>query len=123
MWLIVLVDKDDEISYDNKHYKGMYVIVNVWLHVKHWIYTHELAVYFYNETGSECGQIQCYMRSHMLIVLLLLVRSPTSVSVLIVYIRCALQSSSPSGRACSNAGTTVLLCAMTFIHGCHPTRP
>ena len=46
-----------------------------------------------NETGSECGQIQCYTKSHTLIVLLLLARafitswqSPTSVSSTFEYI-------------------------------------
>ena len=47
------------------------------------------------ETGSECGQIQCYTKSHTLIVLLLLAhvfitcwQSPTSVSSTVEYIRC-----------------------------------
>ena len=51
---------------------------------------------FSNETGSECGQIQCYTKSHTLIVLLSLAhvfitcwQSPTTVSSTVVYIRCA----------------------------------
>ena len=85
---------------------------------------------FNNETGSECRQIQCYTRRHALIVLLLLVQSPT-VSVLVVHIRCTLQNSSPSGRAAimrltlivGNAGTTIQLCAMRLIQLYHSELP
>ena len=43
-------------------------------------------VYFYIETGSECGQIRCYTRRHTLIVCYYTRASPTSASVIFVHI-------------------------------------
>ena len=69
------------------------VIVNVWL----FMYSASWSI-FNNLTGSSCVQIQCYTKSHSLIVLLLLAQSSTGTCSLVAYISYAQEVWLPSGR-------------------------